>query len=73
MSIGKGLNPYIKQVWDITILEKEPRENVVGKGENAGNYQHFLLYTRRFLSHSKHKSYRLDHINVLPENTLKSQ
>ena len=30
-------------------LGKKPFENIVGKGENAGN-QHFLLFPRYFLS-----------------------
>ena len=32
-----------------TTLYKKPFENIVGKGENAGN-QHFLIFTKCFLS-----------------------
>ena len=31
----------------LTTLKKKPKENIVGKGENAGN-QHFLLYRQCF-------------------------
>ena len=34
---------------NLTTLGKKPSENIVGKGENAGN-QHFLLFPQRFLS-----------------------
>ena len=33
-------------------LYKEPFENIIGKGENAGD-QHFLLFPQRFLSFPK--------------------
>ena len=33
----------------LTTLRKKPFENIVGKGENAGN-QHFLLFPQCFLS-----------------------
>ena len=33
-------------------LRKKPFENIVGKGENAGN-QHFLLFPQCFLSFPK--------------------
>ena len=39
------------QSWLLTILKKEPFENIKGKGENAGN-QHFLLFPECFLSYS---------------------
>ena len=32
----------------LTALKKEAFENILGKGENAGN-QHFLLFPKRFL------------------------
>ena len=31
----------------LTILRKKPLENIVGKGENAGN-QHFVLFQQCF-------------------------
>ena len=34
------------------ILKKKPFENIVGKGENAGN-QHFLLFPQCFLTNPK--------------------
>ena len=33
----------------LTTLRKKPFENIVGKGENAGN-QHFLLFPQCFLT-----------------------
>ena len=36
-------------------LRKNPFENTVGKGENAGN-QHFLLFPQCFLPNHLHKS-----------------
>ena len=36
----------------LTTLGKKPFENIVGKGENAGN-QHFLLFQQRFLLHQR--------------------
>ena len=36
-------------------LYKEPFENIVGKGENAGN-QHYLLFPQCFLPFPKHIS-----------------
>ena len=36
-------------------LAKKPFENIVGKGENAGN-QHFLLFPQHFLPNQLHKS-----------------
>ena len=41
---GKGLNLY----HTVTTLRKRPFENILGKGENAGN-QHFLLFPKCFL------------------------
>ena len=39
----------------LTTLYKTPIENIVGKGENAGN-QHFLLLPQCFLPSKRHKS-----------------
>ena len=39
---------FITQSRFLTTLGKTPFENIVGKGENAGN-QHFLLFPRCFL------------------------
>ena len=39
----------------LTTLRKKPYENIVGKGENAGN-QHFLLFPQCFLAHQSPKS-----------------
>ena len=36
-------------------LGKKPFENIVGKGENAGN-QHFLIFPQCFLSLKKKKN-----------------
>ena len=36
-------------------LGKKPLENIVERGENAGN-QHFLLFPQCFLAKQKHKS-----------------
>ena len=41
-------NSFPTQSWLLTILGKKPFENIVGKGENAGN-QHFLLFLQCFL------------------------
>ena len=38
------------------ILRKKPFENIVGKGENAGN-QHFLLFPQCFLHFTKQSSF----------------
>ena len=35
-------------------LSKNPFQNIVGKGENAGN-QHFLLFPQCFLPYQRHK------------------
>ena len=43
----------ILEHWQIlTLLMKSPLENIVGKGENAGN-QHFLLFPQSFLALQK--------------------
>ena len=39
----------------LTTSRKKPFENIVGKGENAGN-QHFLLFPQRFLLYQRQKS-----------------
>ena len=40
--------PFITQSRVLmTLKKKKPSENIVGKGENAGN-QHFLLFTQCF-------------------------
>ena len=36
-----------KQSWVLMTLDKQPFENIVGKGANAGN-QHFLLFPHHF-------------------------
>ena len=36
----------------LTTLYKKPLENIVGKGENAGN-QHFLLFPQCFLPYQR--------------------
>ena len=52
LSFGKGLTLFQSQL--STTLEKKPFENIVGKGENAGN-QHFLLFPQ-FSIHLKKNS-----------------
>ena len=42
-------------------IEKEAFENIVGKGENAGN-QHFLVFQQCFLSFPKQISIFLSHL-----------
>ena len=42
------INQFTKQPRLLTPLRKRPFENIVGKGENAGN-QHFLLFPQCFL------------------------
>ena len=44
---GKGLT-FTAQSRLLTYLRKEAFENILGKGENAGN-QHFLLFPKCFL------------------------
>ena len=41
----------------LTTLERKPSENIVGKGENAGN-QHFLLVPQCFLPCQRSKMHR---------------
>ena len=43
-------------------LRKKPFENIVGKGENAGN-QHFLLFPQCFLPLKKQISIFDTHLN----------
>ena len=38
------------------VLYKKPFENIMGKGENAGN-QHFLLFPQYFLPYQKQNHY----------------
>ena len=40
--------PFTTQSRLLTTLQKRPIENILGKGENAGN-QHFLLFQQCFL------------------------
>ena len=42
------VQPFTAQSRLITTLRKKPFENIVGKGENAGN-QHFLIFLPYFL------------------------
>ena len=44
-TLGKGENAGYSQV--LATLKKRPNENIVEKGENAGN-QHFLLFPQSF-------------------------
>ena len=45
----------------LTTLYKKPFENIVGKGENAGN-QHFLLFPKCFLLFPKQISVFQSHL-----------
>ena len=45
----------------LTTLRKKPFENIVGKGENAGN-QHFLFFPQCFLHFSKQISIFQSHL-----------
>ena len=45
----------------LTTLRKKPFENIVGKGENAGN-KHFLLFPQCFISFSKQISIFQSHL-----------
>ena len=49
----------------LTTLRKMPFENILGKGENAGN-QHFLLFPQCFLPYQKTE------INILVTSYLSS-
>ena len=51
------LNPQLSMTQSrfLTTHRKKPFENIVGKGENAGN-QHFLLFPQCFLPNSGQKS-----------------
>ena len=51
----------------LTTLKKKPLENIVGKGENAGN-QHFLLFTQCFLLFLKQISIFDSHLSLLSAN-----
>ena len=44
-------------------LRKDPLENIVGKGENAGN-QHFLLFPQCFLPFTKKKKKKEKKIQI---------
>ena len=46
LSFGKGLNHYLTTL--MTLYQK-PFQNIMGKGENAGN-QHFLPFPKCFLA-----------------------
>ena len=51
----KKLKPFTTQFRLLTALSRKPFENIVEKGENAGN-QHFLLFPQCFLPvHSQNK------------------
>ena len=52
-----------------TTLKKKYFENIVGKGENAGN-QHFLLFSQCFLLITKRFSVFKLHLLLLSANTL---
>ena len=41
--------PFTRQLRLLMTLNQRPFENIVGKGENAGN-QHFLLFPQCFLT-----------------------
>ena len=47
--------PFITQSQVLTALGNQTLENIVGKGENAGN-QHFLHFPHRFLTFQTSKS-----------------
>ena len=65
-----------KQSLLLSTLRKNPFENIVGKGENAGN-QHFLLFLQCFLSFPKHilaacKCFQIGHIeNCILQKRIK--
>ena len=44
--------PFTVQSRGLTMIRSKPFENIVGKGENAGN-QHFLLFPQCFLSYER--------------------
>ena len=48
MSMLIFVKPFTTQSQLLTTLKKNPFENIVGKGENAGN-QHFLLFPQCLL------------------------
>ena len=50
-------------------LRKKPFENIVGKGENAGN-QHFLLFPQGFLALLKTEIIILATFNLLSANAF---
>ena len=56
------INRSQKQSLVLTVLQKKPFENIVGKGENAGN-QHFLLFPQCFSC--------LSEIEIIIQSTLK--
>ena len=52
----KAAQPFPKQYLNFTALQ-QVFENIVGKGENAGN-QHFLLFLQCFLPKWIQKSFK---------------
>ena len=48
------VKPFISQSEVLTTRKGKTYENIVGRGENAGN-QHFLLFSQCFLSHQRQK------------------
>ena len=55
------LKSFTTKTWLLTTLWKQPFENIVGKGENAGN-QHFLLFPQCFLPFPKQISILHSHL-----------
>ena len=65
LSYAQYFNPlklFTTQSRLLTTLRKKPFENIVGKGENAGN-QHFLLLPQCFLPSPKQISVFDTHLN----------
>ena len=56
-------SPFTKQSQLTTMQRRESFENILGKGENAGN-QHFLLFPKCFLSFTK------NHISISESHLL---
>ena len=59
-------NLFTTQTRVLATLEEEAFENIVGKGENAGN-KHFLLFPQCFLLYHflLHLVYRLQMLSIL--------
>ena len=55
---------FTKQSWPLMTMRKEVFENILGKGENAGD-QHFLLFLKMF-STIPEKFQFFSRINVIP-------